>query len=134
MKCYVLQTQNIILSWYHQYNIYVYFQDLWNKIVKLQCKSRNEFFQFGHIGGNNFHCFWFGGRIFEQGCYATWRTWKSQKFDIWPKNQGKVREFESFNAWSEFYSNFKTKLLNTQSYTGTLNGLFLIFLSLKVKF
>ena len=46
----------------------------------------------------------------------------------------KVREFENFNAESNFHANFKTKLLNIQSYIGTLNHLFLIFLSLKVKF
>ena len=60
-----------------------------------------------------------------QGCYTTWRTRKSQ--DVWPKNQGKVRELENFNALSNFHANFKTKLLNIQSYIGTLNGLFLIF-------
>ena len=65
---------------------------------------------------------------------------KVREFDIWPKNQGKVREFqhfiqnsgkvrefENFNAGSNFHANFKTKLLNIQSYIGTLNRLFLIF-------
>ena len=41
------------------------------------------------------------------------------------QNSGKVREFENLNAGSNFHSKFKTKLLNIQSYIGTLNDLFL---------
>ena len=69
---------------------------------------------------------------------------KVREFDIWPKNQRisafylKLWKswgiFYNFNAWSDFYVNFKTELLNIMSYIGTLNGLFLIFLSLKFKF
>ena len=64
---------------------------------------------------------------------------KVKEFDIWPKyqkivrkfqhfiqNSGKIWEFENFNAGSNFHANFKTKLLNIQSYIGTLNRLFLI--------
>ena len=59
---------------------------------------------------------------------------KVREFQHFIQNSAKVREFENFNAGNNFHANFKTKLLNIQSYIGTLNGLFLIFLSLKFKF
>ena len=59
---------------------------------------------------------------------------KIREFHYFIQNSGKVREFENFNAGNNFHAIFKTKLLNIQSYIGTLNGLFLIFLPLKVKF
>ena len=59
-----------------------------------------------------------GNLIFDQ---------KTREFQHFIQNSGKVREFEYFNTESNFHANFKTKLLNIQSYIGTLNGLFLIF-------
>ena len=59
---------------------------------------------------------------------------KIREFLHFIKNSGKVREFENFNASSDFHAIFKIKLLNILSYIGTLNGLFFLLLSLKVKF
>ena len=66
-----------------------------------------------------------GNLIFDQ---------KVREFQHFIQKSGKVREFENFNAGRDFHANFKTKLLNILSHIGTLNGLFLIFLSLKFKF
>ena len=59
---------------------------------------------------------------------------KVGEFQHFIENSEKVREFENFKAWRDFHANFKIKLLRILSYIDTLNGLFSLFLSLKVKF
>ena len=54
--------------------------------------------------------------IFNRVATQPGKPGKVREFDILPKNQGKVREFENFNARSNFHASFKTKLLDIQSY------------------
>ena len=70
-------------------------------------------------------------------CYITWKTWRTRKskgisYLTWKSGKSKGIG-KNCKAWSNFHANFKTKLLSILSYIGTLNGLFSLFSSLKVK-
>ena len=61
-------------------------------------------------------------------------VWCSLRIATQHGEPGKVREFENFKTWSDFYSNFKIKLLRILSYSRHIKWFFFLFLSLKVKF